>query len=315
MPTQLKNLRDLFYFIAGFFQSIFIIARVKPDAVFIKGGFVGVPVGLAAAVWRIPFVTHDSDAIPGLANRIISKWARAHAVALPAENYAYPRNKTHYVGVPVNPEFASPSSSQQAAWRAELGLKPNGQIVCITGGGLGAVRLNNAIVHAAPLLFFKYPDLQIIHIAGPKNEQDLRVLYQESLAADVMKSIHVYGFVSKFYKYSGVADVVVTRAGANSLADFAMQSKACVVIPNPQLTGGHQTKNAMALAKENAIVVVKDDSIVKDAPTLVNAISELLDSTVKRKTLGENLHRTSQPEAALKLAKLILSFTGNPEKT
>lgn len=313
IKTQLKNLRDLFYFIVGFFQSLVLLLRVKPDAIFIKGGFVGVPVGLAAAFWRIPFVTHDSDAIPGLANRIISRWASAHAVALPAENYAYPKNKTHYVGVPVNPEFAPLSTSQQVAWRSELGLKAKGQVICITGGGLGAVRLNHSIVHAAPLLFVKYPDLQIIHIAGPGKEKDLETLYHESLSADIVNSIHVYGFVSDFHKYSGVSDVIVTRAGANSLADFAMQSKACIVVPNPQLTGGHQTKNAEVLAKEKAIVMISEDSISNDGAVLVSAICDLLDSPSERKSLGNHLHSTSKPDAAEKLAKLVLSFARKVE--
>ena len=307
VPTQLKNLRDLVYFIIGFFQSLALIARIKPDVIFIKGGFVGVPVGLAAAVRGIPFVTHDSDVIPGLANRIISRWASAHAVALPAENYKYPHDKTYNVGVPVSPKFASFSSEQQATTRAELGLNSSGKIVCITGGGLGAVRLNHSIIHAVPLLFVKYPDLQILHIAGPANEKDLYSLYQKSLSTDVLKSVHVFGYVNELYKYSGVSDVVITRAGANSLADFAMQSKACIVVPNPQLTGGHQTKNAEALAKNNAVVVLSEKSVSEDITVLVNAIDDLLESSKKRKLLGEHLHRTSQPNAATNLAKLILS--------
>src|SRR5665213_2594114 len=88
--TMAKNIRDFFYVIIGFWQSRRLLKQLKPAVIFVKGGFVGVPVGLAAATRQIPFITHDSDPIPGLANRIIARWAVMHAVALPKDIYPYP---------------------------------------------------------------------------------------------------------------------------------------------------------------------------------------------------------------------------------
>src|SRR5689334_19136294 len=87
LKTMFKNVRDFFYFLAGIWQSYWLLKRLKPDGIFIKGGFVGVPVGLSAAMQKIPYITHDSDALPGLANRLISRWASAHAVGLPKDVY------------------------------------------------------------------------------------------------------------------------------------------------------------------------------------------------------------------------------------
>jgi UDP-N-acetylglucosamine--N-acetylmuramyl-(pentapeptide) pyrophosphoryl-undecaprenol N-acetylglucosamine transferase len=100
--TNLFNLRDLFYFAIGTLQALIVIKRLKPDVVFLKGGFVGVPIGLATAFWRVPFVTHDSDALPGLANRLVARWARYHATGMPAEYYPYPRKSVRHVGVLVS---------------------------------------------------------------------------------------------------------------------------------------------------------------------------------------------------------------------
>jgi UDP-N-acetylglucosamine--N-acetylmuramyl-(pentapeptide) pyrophosphoryl-undecaprenol N-acetylglucosamine transferase len=101
LPTMWKNIRDAGRVVVGLFQSFNLLRKIRPEVIFIKGGFVGVPVGLAAAVLRIPYITHDSDALPGLANRIIAPWAKKHAVGLPKEVYSYPPDKTITVGVPL----------------------------------------------------------------------------------------------------------------------------------------------------------------------------------------------------------------------
>src|SRR6266496_2697962 len=100
LPTLLRNTRDFFVTLAGMCQSFWLLARFRPDVVFTKGGFVCVPLGLAAKWLRIPIVIHDSDSYPGLANRILSRWANAIATGSPVEHYPYPHEKTHYTGIP-----------------------------------------------------------------------------------------------------------------------------------------------------------------------------------------------------------------------
>jgi len=301
----LKNTRDLLWLIIGCLQSYLLLGKVKPDAIFTPGGFVGVPVGLAASHRHIPFITHDLDAIPGLANRINSRWAVAHAVALPVETYTYPKDKTFYVGVPVSDKYQPVDQKLQIKYRNGLGLQDDARVLCITGGGLGAERLNRAIAKIVPVLLQKYPSLTIFHIAGRKNEASLAQHYDELLAQELRSRVVVKGFVDDLYRYSGSADIVVARAGATNMAEFALQRRACVVVPNPVLTGGHQLKNAEQFEKNGAIVVVKESEMDQK---LLPSICELFDSSAKRQALSQAIGRFAKPDATNKLAQLIISI-------
>ena len=305
--TLLKNIRDFFLFCTGIFQARHLLKREKPNVIFIKGGFVGVPVGLAAAWLHIPYVTHDSDALPGLANRIIARWAKVHAVALPVENYDYPPEKTVQVGVPVTENYKLVGEALNKEYRRSLKLEPNQPVLFITGGGLGAQSLNEAIVAASPKLFEHHPKLAILHIAGRHHETAIQKAYAEVLKPEQLDQVTVEGFVTDIYRYSGAADLIVCRAGATSLADFAMQSKACVVVPNPILTGGHQLKNAQALAVAGAIEVIPENSLLTAPELLLTKINELLNSSDRRKDLAKKLHTFSNDTSARVLAELIIS--------
>jgi UDP-N-acetylglucosamine--N-acetylmuramyl-(pentapeptide) pyrophosphoryl-undecaprenol N-acetylglucosamine transferase len=233
IPTVVKNIRDMFFVAVGTWQSYWLLRRLKPDAIFIKGGFVGIPVGLAAAALRIPYLTHDSDALPGLANRVIAPWARIHAVGLPKEVYDYPANKTVTVGVPHAPEYHPVTDKEVKALREQLGLGQFGKVILVTGGGLGAQRVNRAVLACVPDLLQRYPDLAVVHIAGRKDEASIGQSYRAALPSKEQRRVLTKGFINDLYKYSGAADVIITRAGATAMAEFASQAKPCVVIPNP----------------------------------------------------------------------------------
>jgi UDP-N-acetylglucosamine--N-acetylmuramyl-(pentapeptide) pyrophosphoryl-undecaprenol N-acetylglucosamine transferase len=301
-----KNLRDAAYVLIGLWQSFKLLGKLRPDVVFIKGGFVGVPVGLAAALRRIPYVTHDSDALPGLANRIVAPWARVHAVALPKEVYQYPADRTVTVGVPVLHHFAPVTTQQMRALRHVLKLDEASQVLLITGGGLGAQRLNDAVITCMPELLNRYSDLHVVHIAGRQLETEVRQRYRQELQAKDTHRVTVKGFVTNMYQYSGAADVIVTRAGGSAIAEFAAQAKATVVVPNPLLTGGHQLKNAKVLADRKAVRLVSEATLRDDHRALMPAITELLDSPEKAALLGKRLSSLAQPDAAHQLAVVLL---------
>lgn len=306
VKTLLLNIRDLFRFIVGMFQSYFLLGRLEPDAIFIKGGFVGVPIGLAAAYRKIPFITHDSDAIPGLANRIISRWARYHAVALPASEYInYPPESTITTGIPVAADFQLASATDQEKAKNKLGLTNFSQLVLVTGGGLGAQRLNEAVVALAPTLLEEFPELALIHLTGESQEKTVNASYQKCLSSADLSRIQVIGFSGELAKYAKASDVIITRAGATTIAEFAALGKPCIVVPNPNLAGGHQLKNAKVLEKNDAaLMVTEGKSIVDD---LLKGIESLLSNTDERRKLASNLAMLAQPDAASRLAKLLIS--------
>lgn len=307
LPTLLKNIRDAFYVAAGIWQAFVLLRRLRPSVVFVKGGFVGVPVGLSAALLKIPYVTHDSDALPGLANRIIARWAALHAVALPKEVYSYPAGKTEVVGVPISHEYRPLDAKRRHELRERLGLGSYDKVVLITGGGLGAKSLNDAAVACAPELLERYPGLAIVLIAGRGKDTRARQNLKKLLTATSYERVVVKDFVTNLYLYSGAADVVVTRAGGTVMAELAAQAKPAVVVPNPVLAGGHQLKNARVLAERKAVRLVPEDVLVSDHRALMPPLTDLLDHPDQAARLAKKLHTLAHPEAAKHLAGLLLN--------
>jgi UDP-N-acetylglucosamine--N-acetylmuramyl-(pentapeptide) pyrophosphoryl-undecaprenol N-acetylglucosamine transferase len=306
IPTTLKNIRDVFYVLTGIYQSWQVLRKLRPDVIFVKGGFVGVPVGLAAAKLRIPYVTHDSDAVPGLANRIIGRWASRHAVALPPEVYRYPAAKTVMTGIPLQTDFTPVNTALQQEYRAAIKLPAKAKVLFVIGGGLGAQRVNQAVAAVVPHLLREFPDLYVVHGAGRANETAMKAIYTEKLSPAEQGRLQVHGFISDVYRYSGAADVIITRAGATNLAEFALQGKACIVVPSPFLTGGHQLKNAQYLADQGAALVLDETDLAADPNRLAGQVSDLLRDPARQRELAARLAKFAKPKATGELARLIL---------
>lgn len=315
VATVYKNVRDALWVLVGLWQSFWLLGRLRPDVIFIKGGFVGVPIGLVAALRGIPYVTHDSDALPGLANRIISRWAYTHAVALPKEVYAYPPSKTVTVGVPISHAFHRLTKTDIQEARERIQLPEDARVLLVTGGGNGADSLNTAVARCLPELLERYTNLHLVHIAGRSHEAKVRQLYTELLPLSHRERVVVKGHVTNLYTYSAAADVVITRAGATSLAEFAVQSKACVVVPNPLLTGGHQLKNAKVLADRKAVRLVDERHMREDPRAFMPALTDLFDHPRKAAELGAKLSTLARPNAAHLLAMLLLEVAEHARKS
>lgn len=298
IKTNLLNIRDLFYFVYGTMQSWLLVRRVKPDMIFLKGGFVGVPIGLAARLRKIPFITHDSDAIPGLANRLVGRWAKLHAVALAPDMYRYPASRTVQVGVLVEPSFTEVTSDMQKEMKQQLHINPNHIVLLVTGGSSGARNINIAMKKLAPQLLEDFPNLHIVHQAG-RGKADIYGSY-------IHERLTVVEFMRPMFVYTGSADLVISRASGNTIAELGTQRKAVIAVPNPLLASGHQTKNAQALAEASAAVVVPESARATDEKALDIAIRSLISDASARQHLADNLHGITVHGAAEHLAKLLL---------
>jgi UDP-N-acetylglucosamine--N-acetylmuramyl-(pentapeptide) pyrophosphoryl-undecaprenol N-acetylglucosamine transferase len=306
LATLFKNARDAVYALMGTYESWRLLKRLQPNVIFIKGGFVGVPVGLAAARLHIPYITHDSDAVPGLANRIISRWAKRHAVALPTEVYSYPADTTVMTGIPLQKEFKPVTDKLRQQYRHELALPATAPLLFTIGGGLGAQRVNQALASAIPHLIREFPELRVVQAAGRNHEGTVTAEYQKELSAAEQGRVQVFGYIEDVYRYSGAADVIITRAGATNLAEFALQGKACIVVPSPVLVGGHQLKNAQYLADQRAAIVIGEDELQADPNRLARLVSDLLRDPARQKQLAGRLADFAKPDATEELAELIL---------
>lgn len=291
------NVGDITKIIVGFFQSLGLIIRFWPDVVFAKGGYVCLPLGIAAWVLRRPLVIHDSDTRPGLTNRVLARFATKIATGSPLENYPYDPTKTTYAGVPISDAFRPATPEQQRDYKKELGVDPDKQLVVAMGGGLGSITINDAVAVAA--LKLQSDNVIIYNIAGKKN-----VERATKKAAGVDNYIAVPFVYEGMPKVLGAADMVVSRASATFLQELAGLKKTVIAVPARQL--GDQLKNAKVYEAAGAAVVLSDTDI-ETPDTLTATIKDLLSDAKKREALAEALHQFARPEAAADTAQLIVS--------
>lgn len=303
VKTLVLNGRDVFRTLKGYNSAKSLLKKQRPDVILVKGGFVAVPMGLAAARLKIPFITHDSDSTPGLANRIISRWASWHATGMPAELYSYPSSKTTFTGIPVSSEFTEVDEAKQDDYKSEIGLGNCKQVITVIGGSQGGEQLNIDVVKISTELMKNFSGLGIVHIAGKTKQLATEEGYKKNLTDQDRQKVVVKGFVNDPAKYTGAADVIISRASATAIAEIALQKKAVIVVPG-QLAGAHQDKNAKLLVGKEAALKVAH----ADATSLLEAVSRLLRDAELSKKLAKNLNKLAKPNAAKELAELTLNI-------
>jgi UDP-N-acetylglucosamine--N-acetylmuramyl-(pentapeptide) pyrophosphoryl-undecaprenol N-acetylglucosamine transferase len=294
----LQNFGDGFKVVIGFIQSFFKLIVWRPDVVFTKGGYVCLPVGLAAHLLRIPLVIHDSDAHPGLTNRVLSRWATSIATGAPLEYYSYPAGRTTYVGIPIAAEFHPYTITEQLAAKKEWGITTDRPLIVVTGGGLGAARINEVVVktlHSLQQLG------SVILVAGAGQYDGLQPVLPGN-----SEHFQLYPFVTNMHSLLGAADIVVTRAGATTILELAALEKPTILIPNGKLTGGHQLKNAAVYQQAGAVTVLDEDQLDADKTLLTKAITLLLAQPDETTAMAQRFKVFSKPDAAKDMAQLIL---------
>jgi len=300
----LRNIRDMFLVVAGFFQSFYKLIIWRPDVVFTKGGYVCLPVGVAVYLLRIPLVVHDSDAHPGLTNRILGKWATAIATGAPLEHYNYPIDRSRYVGIPIAAEYHEFSEQEQIVARKKWGIAIDRPLVVVTGGGLGASRINDAIVLSLEKLLKL---TSVVLICGEGQYADLLLKTPAN-----SNSFQLYPFISDdFVSLLGAADMVIARAGATTILELAALAKPTILIPNAKLSGGHQLKNAEVYVKSQAAVVVDEDDLVENPTVIVDAVEKILSNKKGTKTMARIFSSYARPNAAKEVAGMIISSVNN----
>lgn len=292
-----QNVVDTFKVAGGFFQSLWKLIWWRPDVVFTKGGFVCLPVGMATHLLRIPLVIHDSDAHPGLTNRILARWADKIATGAPLEYYNYPADRTSYVGIPINEKFRPFTVAEQVTAKKEWGVDPKKPLVVVTGGGLGAKRLNETVLSVLDKL---QQLASVILVSGAGQYDELRARYPKDT-----EKFKLHKFVSTMHELLGAADVVVTRAGATTILELAALEKPTILVPNAALTGGHQLKNAAVYEEAQVAIVLNEDEMIEDPDMLVRAVKNYLTDTKTTETMARRFGKFAKPNAAQDMAKLI----------
>jgi UDP-N-acetylglucosamine--N-acetylmuramyl-(pentapeptide) pyrophosphoryl-undecaprenol N-acetylglucosamine transferase len=268
------------------------------------GGYVSVPVSLAARRERVPLVLHEQNALPGLANRLAARWARVVALSFPQAADRFPRRvRTVVTGNPVRAPVLRVASDRAVLGdeaRRELDLDPDRRTVVLFGGSQGALRLNRAAVEVAGALAGR-DDLQLLLITGPRHLQDVR----DHLPGPSRLLVRTWGFLDRMELAYAVADLVVARAGATSVAELAVCGLPAILVPYPYATGRHQEANARALQRAGGAVVVLDDAATGDR--LARSLTGLLDDPGGLLSMARAARRFGRPDAADAVAETAVS--------
>jgi len=283
---SLQNLVDPFKIIVGIIQSFCIISFFKPDVVFAKGGYVTFPVVFAANVLKIPIVIHESDIVMGLANRIEAKMAKKICVGFPTKFYSniFTTNMV-YTGNPVRKEFIDIAKKN-----SDLGER---QTLLITGGSQGSRIINQAIASIMPKLVQKY---HVIHICG-NNDYDW-------LSKSKWPNYDLYSFTDKMPDLMNGADLIISRASANTMFEIATLKKPSILIPLANAANGHQLANAKVFEQSNASVLISENKLTPSS--LYDIINNLMSDKKILKDMGDNANKLVNNDSAKLIANEII---------
>ena len=325
LPAVGLQNRNYFSFAYSFLKSLFAVRKIfrrrKPDAVLAMGGFTSAPPIFVAKDLGAETFLHESNTIPGRANRFLARFVDEAFVGFPEAAARLRAKKVSTTGTPVRPQFCSsgrePAHSENQSRltsaatiesrRTALGLDPNRPTILVMGGSQGATGLNEMILSALPLLAGK--NWQWLHLAGTNDFEKVKQAY----AALGLKAV-VKPFLVEMELALGAATVSVSRSGASSLAEIAAMRLPSLLVPYPTAADNHQFFNALAFEKTGAAKVLeqKDSTLGKVAAALI----ELIENEVVQKKIKAALAQWHAPKAAEQIAENILSaIVQRQEKT
>ena len=264
------------------------------------------PVGLIARLFKIPYIIHESDTVAGLANRLLMKKAQKVAFGMPLDEETIKAHPNYvWTGIPVGAEFRAVSPARATSLKKAFSFNADKPLVVVTGGSQGSENLNEATRAILPELL-KFTSVGLV--AGRKHYEDMLDLkqYENWDHASLESNFRMWEFNTTMNELMGAADVVVSRAGATTIAELASLKKAVILVPFERLPGGHQLKNAERLHAAGAAEMLKDADMMSAPTKLLDSIKHLVRSPKLRADLADRLHDEARADAARRLAEIIL---------
>lgn len=308
-PADLwANVKAVASAVAALAMAVRLFGRWRPSVVVSLGGYASLACVGAAALWRAPVLVVNVDAVPGLVNRLSGRLAKACAVIAPG----VPLPRAVVTGAPVRPamERVDRSPEGRLRARAKLGLPADARVVAVSGGSLGALRVNRATVGLVSLWAAR-ADVAIRHVVGQRDFAQMQamapapltggLLYQQVAYEEDMASVYA------------AADVAVQRAGANTVAELALAGVPAVLVPLPGAPGDHQGANARAMAAAGAAVVVPDAEL--DGERLAAELDALWAQPGRLAAMGAAASSLGRPGAARRVAELAEDLARWPGST
>jgi len=277
-----RNLLALWQAVRGFCQAVEIIGRWRPEAVIGTGGYVCGPVVLAAVLKRIPTLIHEQNALPGVTNRILSRFASRVAITFADSLKYFPdQSKVRLTGLPVRPEILQ---ADRKTGLQKLGIKEGRFFLLSFGGSRGARSINGAMLTVIKA-FAGNPDVEILHATGKAGYQKfLDGCRAAGIELDKIGNVTVKEYIYNMQDALAAADLVVSRAGAATLAELTALGIPSILVPYPYASENHQEFNARALEKEGAALVILDRQL--NGGLLSRTITELINDRARLQAMA-----------------------------
>jgi len=302
---SLKNPLDMLKILFGILQSFFYLYFWMPDVIFSKGGYGSFPVVFVGWIYHIPIILHESDSMPGLANRIMARYAKKIILSFPKSKEAFAKyeKKTILLGNPVRKELLEGNVEEG---RKIFKISTQKPVILILGGSQGAQKINEMVINTLPRLI---QVAEIIHICGESEYLTIQKETQE------FPNYHLYPFLNadELKHAYALANLIINRAGAGSIFEIAALGKASILIPLPDAAADHQRKNAFDFANtdpetgEGRAIVLDQENL---SPNMfLEQITKLVNNPEKVKVLGQKAKEFYIQDVAQRIRDEILTLT------
>lgn len=295
---SLRAARSVLLAAKAFFDSLLLLRRFQPSVVVGLGSYVSLPVVAAAYLMAIPVVIHEQNTRPGLANRLASRVAKAAAISWPGTERFFPIARREITGNPVRPEILKTARNSALDF---FSLDARYRTLLVFGGSQGAKHLNDVVIEALPKLQ-KMGGLQVIHITGKIDYDRVQLALQVGRAK--RSGYSCFPYLDEMGLAYAAADLVVCRAGANTLAEITARGLPAVLVPYPYATDNHQEENSALVTQAGGAIMILDSEL--SGGSLLAALKDTILEPAKLRAMAEKSKELGSPEAAHTLARLVL---------
>lgn len=294
----MRNLLFPVKLVSSLIKARSIIHRFRPDVAVGVGGFASGPLLDMASRMHIPCLIQEQNSYAGLTNRLLAAKVYKICVAYDHMDRYFPAEKIVWTGNPVRKDLGK-NAATKAEGLAHFGLQPGKPVIFVFGGSLGAQAINEAMAANAAFLR-EHPDVQVLWQAG-------KLYYDRFRTSETaqLPNVVIQPFIDRMDLAYAMADLVVCRAGALTIAELSILGQPAVLIPSPNVAEDHQTKNAMALVEKNAAVVVKNEEA---SDLIMRRAFEILQDQEQLDSLRDNILQLARPDAAQRIAREILNL-------
>lgn len=307
---SLKNVGTVFKALTGYWEARSIIKKFLPHVVIGTGGYVCGPVVLAAAMMKIPTLIHEQNAYPGITNKLLSRFVKMVCVTFSDSTPYFPsKARIQLTGLPVRPEI---NMAERETGYQKLGLDPDKFTLLVFGGSRGARSINQSMVEVIRA-FAGAENIQILHITGELTyNETLDRLAEEGIQLDKTGNIKIMPYLYNMEDAMAVADLIICRAGAATIAELTAKGIPAILVPYPYAAENHQEYNARALEKREAAILIRDQDLKGEE--LKDLLITLLKDRKGLSKMATNCRQMGIPNALDNILQYVIEIKDGDKK-